>query len=171
LKTVVFCYSRFGHGAIVAEAIGRELKAEVRTVISRPRGYPTMGFQALLKSTPKIEPVDARLDGFDVVVLGFPLWAGQPGAPMRTLLRQLDLKGRTVAYWTMNNGSRGELGNLTPDFDRELRAEGARIIYRSGTSSVHTTETDKAAFAEQFARQLTRAMETNTAPNATGGEK
>jgi hypothetical protein len=172
LKAIIFSYSRFGNGTLVAEALARELKAELRHVLARPRGYPAMGLEALLKSTPKIEPIDTRIDGADVVILGFPLRMGQPGAPMRTLLRELDLKDRRIAYWVMNNGNHGELGNLTPDFDRDLKAKGARVIYRSGLGSAHTTETDKAAFAEKFARRLTRALASDTGPGthlAAGG--
>jgi hypothetical protein len=158
MKSVIFCYSRFGNGRMVAEALARELSAELRQVWSRPRSYLMMGLQALFKSCPKIDPIDTNLAGFDLVVLGFPLWMGRPGAPMRTLLRQLDLKDRNIAYWVMTRSRRGDLGNLTPDFEAELRARGARVRGSAGLGSASRAETDEAAFAQRFAQKLMKTF-------------
>ena len=77
---------------------------------------------------------------------------------MRTFLGKLDLKGKNVAYWVMTSGRYGETGNLESAFEKELTRRGARIVARSGLCSERSTETDKAAFARQFAQKLIRTL-------------
>lgn len=42
--------------------------------------------------------------GYDTVVLGAPVWAGKPAAPLNTLLSEVDFSGKRVAAFASSAG-------------------------------------------------------------------
>ena len=46
-----------------------------------------------------------NLSGYDLVVIGGPVWAGSMSAPIRTYLRKFKYKFQNVAFYSTQNGS------------------------------------------------------------------
>ena len=80
------------------------------------KAYPTGGVRkflfggksAVMAETPPLQPYEARLDRFDLVILGFPVWAGNLTPPIRTFLKENDLSGRRVAAFACQSGAGAE---------------------------------------------------------------
>jgi len=113
MRSLVVYYSRSGNTKFIAEKVAEELGAETEELIdatnrSGVRGflrtaYDTFrGSQARLKETTK----DPR--GFDLIVLGTPVWNARPSSPIRTYLKSHDLSGKKAAIFCTNAHSSGE---------------------------------------------------------------
>lgn len=58
------------------------------------------------------------LDGYDVVLVGGPVWTSTLATPLMSYLEQIDFGGKTVApFWT----DAGNSGNYAADFSRQVR--------------------------------------------------
>ena len=83
MKTLIVYYSLEGNTGYAAKKIASGIGAD--TLEIRPvKGYPTGGFRkflwggksAVMAETPKLEPYDVDLSGYDRIIFGFPVWAG-----------------------------------------------------------------------------------------------
>jgi menaquinone-dependent protoporphyrinogen IX oxidase len=110
-RNLVAYHSRTGITRQVALALVPRLAAdllEIRDV--RPRdgmlGYLRSALEAMQASLPEIAPVTQELAGYDLIVLGTPVWVGHVSSPMRRFLRDHGQRLRRVAFFcTM--GERG----------------------------------------------------------------
>ena len=91
MGALVVFYSRSGTARRVAEALARDLGAELEGIVSSPRGG-ALGFMRCLLDVMRDRDVPATtvLDpaDYDHVVVGGPVWAGRPAAPLRAWLRR-----------------------------------------------------------------------------------
>ncbi len=114
-KVLVVSYSRGGTTRIVADEIATALSADTHDIVeARKRSgltqYLLAGLESLAKGLPAIRN-DCKLGGYDLVVLGTPVWAGSMASPMRSFLFANHDKIRNVAcFCTM--GGRGAAGTL-----------------------------------------------------------
>jgi flavodoxin len=91
VKTLVIFYSRTGTTRTVAEAIARQLGADIEEIRdTRNRqglfGYLRSGFDAGLGRCTGLEPMRRDPNDYDVVVVGTPVWNASVSAPVRTFL-------------------------------------------------------------------------------------
>ena len=117
VKTAVVFYSMGGNTASVAVKLAGALSADL--IELRPeRAYPDRGFRkflwggksAVMAETPALVPYDFDPEGYDTVILGFPVWAGNVAPPIRTFLRDQAerLAGKTVAAFACQGGAGAE---------------------------------------------------------------
>jgi len=104
LKSLVVYYSRTGNARFVAETIAAEIGADVEEVIDLKKRSGTFvlissGFAALRGKETKIAPTKKSLAGYDLVIVGTPVWAGRPTPAIRTFLKKNDLSGKKVAVF------------------------------------------------------------------------
>jgi len=112
-KALVAYYSRTGHTRQVAEVIAAQLGADVEPIQDvRPRsgllGYWRSGCEALHKTAVGIEPVEKDPDGYDLVVLGTPVWAGRMSSPLRAYINAHRANFARVAVFCTEGGASGE---------------------------------------------------------------
>ena len=102
--TLIVYYSLEGNTGYAAKKIASGIGAD--TLEIRPvKGYPTGGFRkflwggksAVMAETPKLEPYDVDLSGYDRIIFGFPVWAGNITPPIRTFIKENDLTGKEIA--------------------------------------------------------------------------
>ena len=110
MKTVVVFYSRTGNTRKAAQALARELGAEVEKITEPGSRAGFLGFlgagrDAALKRLTPIEPLAFDPAAFDLVVVGTPIWAWTMASPVRTFLAQNAEKLKSVAFFCTEGGS------------------------------------------------------------------
>jgi flavodoxin len=113
MKTIVVFYSRTGNTRKVAQALARELAAEVEK-ISEPGsrqgflGFLFAGRDAAFKRLTPIEPLAFDPAAYDLVVLGTPIWSWTMASPVRTFLTQNAAKLKAVAFFCTAGNTGGD---------------------------------------------------------------
>ena len=117
MKTLVVYYSMGGNTAWAAERIASTLGADILRIFPR-RAYPDKGFRkflwagksAVMAEEPPLEPYEIQGEGYDRVVIGFPVWAGNIAPPLRTLIREQKemLADKVVAAFACQSGAGAE---------------------------------------------------------------
>ena len=134
MKALVVYYSMSGNTAYAAQKIAERMHAEIIR-LEPVRAYPDRGFKkffwggksAVMAETPELEPYTFDVDCYDRIVFGFPVWAGNVTPPIRTFVKDNDLKGKRIAAFACQSGSGAEkaFGKLkaaigNEDFEAEL---------------------------------------------------
>ena len=111
MKAAVVYYSLEGHTKYAAERIARELRADLIPLLpvkDYPKGqvskYFWAGKSATFRESPKLEPCRFDAEGYDLLVLGTPVWAGTFAPPLRTFLRRNRLAGKKAAFFACCSG-------------------------------------------------------------------
>ena len=115
MKTIIVYYSLEGNTQYAAEKIAGEIGADLLRIQPK-KAYPNSGFRkflwggksAVMAETPELEAYDFDSDAYDRVIIGFPVWAGNVTPPIRTFLRENDLKGKTLAAFACQSGAGAE---------------------------------------------------------------
>ena len=111
-KVLVLYYSQTSNTEQVANEIASRLNADKEAIVAV---NPYDGdFHATIERCmqereqgvlPEIQPVDANLDDYDVIFLGYPVWFGTFAPPVITWLNSVDLSGKTIVpFCTFGSG-------------------------------------------------------------------
>jgi len=103
MKYLVAYYSRTGNIKTIGMAIGKALSADIDEIIDKKQrsgivNWLRAGRDAQGKKLTEIQSEKNPQD-YDVIVLGSPIWAGNPTPALRTYLTTHDLKGKKVAFF------------------------------------------------------------------------
>ena len=126
MPTIIVYYSLEGNTAYAAQLLAEKLGAELLR-LSPARQYPDRGFKkffwggksAVMAETPKLLPYEFDAGKYDRIVFGFPVWASTIAPPLRTFIRNTDLKGKRIAAFACQTAGgadkafiklKGELG-------------------------------------------------------------
>jgi flavodoxin len=109
MKCLVVFYSKSGHTAKVGRALAEALGADVQEIRSRrkyrgPWGFMAGAYQAARGKTPRLEKISHDPEGYDVVVIGTPVWAGTMAPPVRSFLHVHGEKIRNAAFFLTAGG-------------------------------------------------------------------
>ena len=112
-NALVVFYSRTGFTKQVAEALARELGADVEQLVdTRSRagllGYLRSGFEAALHKLTELKPLSKDPAAYALVVVGTPVWNGSVSSPVRTFLTHHKGKLKRVAFFCTYGGSGNE---------------------------------------------------------------
>jgi len=117
MKTIVLYISYAGHTKALALQKARELGADIEEITEVKKPFVLAGlFRALKRGRPKIQPIRANLDSYDIMVLLAPVWAGHPVAPFNSLIECLP-SGKKVEVIM------GSSGGGTPESAEGTRAQ------------------------------------------------
>ena len=109
---LIVYYSLEGNTQFAAEKIAAELGCGTLR-LSPEKAYPTGkvtkflwgGKSAVMAETPALEPYDFDAAKYDRIVFGFPVWASNIAPPLRTFIRDNDLKGKKFAAFACQAGN------------------------------------------------------------------
>ena len=115
MATLIVYYSLVGYTDWAAQRIAAEIGADLLR-LEPVKAYPTGGFRkffwggksAVMAETPELEPYSFDPAAYDRIVFGFPVWAGTVTPPIRTFVRDNDLRGKRIAAFACESGSGAE---------------------------------------------------------------
>lgn len=115
MKTTLVYYSLGGNTELAAKQIASALGAELLR-LEPVKAYPSSGFKkffwggrsAMMAETPELVPYSFDAAACDRVIFGFPVWAGNITPPLRTFIRDNDLRGKSVAAFACQSGAGAE---------------------------------------------------------------
>jgi len=105
----VVYYSRKGHTAELAGQIARELGADTEEIVDRkqrggPLGWMSAGRESMKDIPAEIEEPKRDPAGYELVVIGGPVWAGKIATPARAYMRKFTGKLPETAFFTTSAG-------------------------------------------------------------------
>ena len=110
---LVVCYSRTGFTLRVAQAIAKELSADM-AIVRDPRtrngawGYLRCAFEALSGRIPDIHVVTRNPAEYRLVVIGTPVWVSNPASPVQAFATQYGDRIKEVAFFCTMGGQGAE---------------------------------------------------------------
>ncbi len=115
MKTLIVYYSLEGNTEYAANKIS-EIGGFDTLRLVPVKKYPDSGFKkffwggksAVMAETPELEAYEFDADSYDRVIFGFPVWASNVTPPIRTFVKENDLKGKQIAAFACQSGSGAE---------------------------------------------------------------
>lgn len=115
LRQLVVYYSYEGNTRYLAEtiaaAVGADI-AEIRLVKPLPAWRPWVmfwgGFQAVSRARVPVLPLERNPEGYQLVYIGTPVWAGNMAPAVRGWLSEARLRGRRVALFAASGSGRAD---------------------------------------------------------------
>ena len=117
MKAAIVYYSMLGNSELVAGKIAERLEADIIR-IEPDKAYPDKGAMkfiwggksAVMGEKPRLKPYEFDPDKYDVVIIGFPVWAGRPAPPVRTFVEEFKerLRGKRLAAFACQSGNGAE---------------------------------------------------------------
>jgi flavodoxin len=111
LKSLVVYYTRSGNSRFIAETIAAEIGADVEEVIDLKKrtgilGWLRGGRDARQGKETEIAPTKKTPANYELIVVGTPIWAGNPTPAINTYLKKNDLSGKKVAAFFSQGGKK-----------------------------------------------------------------
>ncbi|MDD2643403.1 MAG: flavodoxin [Methanobacteriaceae archaeon] len=126
MKILVVYYSRSERTKQVADRIRQIFQCDIERiedVESRegPSKFLKSTFESILGHNTEIKPSKIDPQGYDLVIIGTPVWAGTMSSPIFTYMKQNFLKFDQVAFFCTcgSNGAESTLKNM----ERLIRKE------------------------------------------------
>lgn len=112
---MIVYYSLEGNTDYAAKKIASEIGADVLR-IKPVKEYPDTGVRkffwggksAVMAETPQLEAYEFNKDVYDRIIIGFPVWAGNVTPPIRTFIKENDLKEKRIVAFACQSGSGAE---------------------------------------------------------------
>lgn len=158
-RTLVTYYTRSGNSRSVAEEIARSLGGadveEIRDLVDRRglMGYLRSFLDGMRKRTTRLATPGRDVSGYDLVIVGGPVWVGAPSSPVRTWLRMHASELRAVAFFLTHGGTARDrvLASLTAMIGR---APVATLSVRERELGTPEASARIAAFASEARRAV-----------------
>ena len=129
MKALIVYYSMGGNTEYVARKIAVQTGADLLR-LEPVKAYPNSGFKkflwggksAVMAEKPKLKPYQLKADRYDMIIFGFPVWAGNIAPPLRTFIA--DSKPNAVRYMAFacqsGSGAEKAFGKLKECLGHEL---------------------------------------------------
>ena len=134
MKYVVIFFTHSGKTRVCAEAISKEVEADLREIkLKKNRKgfllYFLGGFEALLGK--KVELLDPNYDlsGYDAVILASPTWANRQAPAVFTFASNTDFSGKKVMLFTVSMNKPENVKNTLLPF---IRKTGGEFVGKAG---------------------------------------
>ena len=104
MKTLVIYYTRTGNTKFIAETIAAELGSEIEEVVDLKNRQGKLSFMpagrdAMRGKETEIAQTKRTPTDYDLIIIGQPIWAGNPTPAIRTYVNKNDLSGKKVAIF------------------------------------------------------------------------
>jgi flavodoxin len=113
MKTLIIYYSRTGTTKKVAELMQYTLDCDIEEIVDTknrkgPVGYIMAGRDANMRTLTTIQPISKKVNDFELVLIGTPVWSWNVSTPVRTFLQENKENLKQVAYFCTMGGNRSE---------------------------------------------------------------
>jgi flavodoxin len=100
---LVVYYSRTGNNRAIGGAIAKALSADIDEIIDKKNRTGKLNWLLAGRDSRSGKPTEIEFgknpQNYDTIIIGAPIWAGNPIPPLRTYLKEVDLKGKRVAFF------------------------------------------------------------------------
>ena len=153
MKALVVHYSRTGNTEKVAAELAKALGADAETIIDQknrkgPIGWLGAGKDASQKVPAKIDEPKKDPSGYDLVVIGTPVWAWTVSAPVLAYLNKFTGKFPEVAFFLTYDG------NMEKTFDDMTAAAGRKPKATMAVHAKHIKSGEHVQEIKEFAAKL-----------------
>jgi len=111
-KPLVLYYSRTGHTKIVADELARQLLCQQEEIISKKSrhhlGLLNCVADQLFGFNDRMAPLSHTVQDYTPLVIASPLWMHKLASPVRTCIKNANLKDRDVYLFVTHRGNYGE---------------------------------------------------------------
>jgi flavodoxin len=115
MKTLIVYYSLEGNTEYAADKIAGICGFDTLRLVPVKK-YPDSGFRkffwggksAVMAETPELEPYEFDAGSYERIVFGFPVWAGNVTPPIRTFVKDNNVKEKRIAAFACQSGSGAE---------------------------------------------------------------
>ena len=115
MKTLMVYYSLEGNTEYAVNKIAEACGFDTLRLVPVNK-YPDRGFKkffwggksSVMAETPELEPYMFDSDSYNRIIFGFPVWAGNVTPPIRTFVKENDLKGKRIAAVACQSGAGAE---------------------------------------------------------------
>jgi len=129
MKVSVISYSLTGNNEALAKSLAGALSAEhVRITERGRRNMGTIGFDMMLKWTPKVTVPAVRPEDSDLVVFVGPVWMGQVASPFRACFKELGPRLGKYAFVSVCGGADGPNPKLASELTVRLGKDPVALI-------------------------------------------
>jgi flavodoxin len=109
MNALVVYYSRTGNTKYVAEKIAENLGAETCEVVDKKSrkgrfAFLTGGYESIRKKLTEID-VSKKVDNYDFIIIGSPVWANGITPAIRTFIHQNNLSNKQIACFVTLKGN------------------------------------------------------------------
>jgi len=156
MKALVVYYSRTGATREVARSLSEALKGdidEIGDVKGRrgPIGFIRSGREASRKELPEIRDISRDTSGYDILIIGTPVWAGTMASPVRTFLARRKGKLRKAAFFCTMGG-----GDEQKTFSEMEGLLGARPLCTLAVPNSAVKSGEYRSMVKKFAARINR---------------
>ena len=159
MSTAIVYYSMLGNSEMIAEKMALKLGADVIR-IEPDKAYPDKGAKkflwggksAVMGEMPRLKPYEFDPDKYDVIILGFPVWASRPAPPIKTFVEEYKrkLKGKKLAAFACQSGNGAEKAFAKLKEQIGIDSFTAELILIDPKTRVNSSNEDKInAFCEK----------------------
>ena len=115
MKSLVVYYSFSGNTRLIAEAVAGEINADIEEL--KPKkplnasgaGYIMWGLRQLVsQSKPPLLPLEHRVEDYDLIIIGTPVWSYTVAPPIRTFLEEQQINNKQIALFCCHGGNYGK---------------------------------------------------------------
>lgn len=169
MKTLIAYYSRSGHTDQLARELAEQCGADLERIQdangSRTGllGYLRSGWQAIRGTQAAIRPAIRDPGGYDLVIIGTPVWNWSLSAPVRAYSAAHSARFKQVAYFCTEGGS-GEQ-RMFMELQRICgHAPVATLAVKEGELASGAYKTKLQTFAEQIKARVPTATPSHERP-------
>lgn len=130
MNAVIIYYSLTGKTELVARAIGKTLNAELRRVEDlRKKGVTgriSGAIGAIRGACGKIKSMDFKIDNYDLVFIGSPVWVSRPTPAINTFISKANFAGKQVVLFVTMGGWGDK--RAIKEMSDVVKSKGGKII-------------------------------------------
>ncbi len=147
MKTLVACYSYSGHTLKVAEALKKEIDADLTIIkTEKDKWYIFKLWDAIREKEVPIKQCITDLKDFDSLVLCCPVWGGKVPAAINQYLSELkNLKDKRFAVFVTSSSNRSQ--KATGQMREYLDGQGMHFL---GQMRLLSEDVDEDNYGETF---------------------
>jgi len=123
MKSVIVFYSLEGSTRALAKKLAAEINGDILELNPvkevNSKGFSKFvwgGMQAVMKKKPRLREYNFKVNQYENVIIGTPVWAGTYAPPIRTFLENEQIVGKKVSFFCCHEGGIGKtMENLEND--------------------------------------------------------
>jgi flavodoxin len=109
MNCLIAYYTRTGNTEKVAKSIAEEFNADLEKIIDKKKrtgiiGWIRAGYDAVRGNLTEIETIEKEPNMYDLIILGTPIWAGNPTPAIKTYILDNKEEFKKIALFSTSKG-------------------------------------------------------------------